>query len=298
LLKQSKFVKEALRQGMTEKKEELNLEVAPIPFVYVSSKKSDQGIIVNLNSLFTTFFGYQKEELVGKKMTVLLPKIYTGVHEKYIKSFIENILMNLRVEAEIESDYLDVEKVNYFKHKNGYIFPLSYKVVLNLDVLMFIATFKGEATIKSFVYFIVDRNWEIQEMSTGAITYFDLEIKTVLSKPCRLDILIPEVVGQGKGDIMYSVKGVDGGEEVFYFKKEVTEIQFPKRSKAEDSDDEDNKGPENSGYKLIKLERIDRSEANIRSQSMMLMKKGKTSSGSLAPDSQSSHQNIPKITVG
>lgn len=38
---------------------------------------------------------------------------------------------------------------------------MSYKVSLNLDSLMFVTTFKGEATIKSFVYFIVNVNWEI-----------------------------------------------------------------------------------------------------------------------------------------
>lgn len=148
---------------------------------------------MNMNSLFTTFFGYSKEELIGKKINLILPKIYHNVHDKYIKGFIENILMNLRVEAEIESDYLDIEKVAYFKHKNGYIFPLNYKVSLNLDILMFVATFKGEATVKSYVYFIVDKNWEIHEMSTGAITYFDLEIKAIQTKQIRLDSLIPEI---------------------------------------------------------------------------------------------------------
>jgi hypothetical protein len=47
---------------------------------------------------------------------------------------------------------------------------------------MFIVTFKGEATLKSFVYFIVDKNWEILEMSLCAITFFDLELKAVQGK--------------------------------------------------------------------------------------------------------------------
>lgn len=58
---------------------------------------------MDANSLFTTFFGYQREELVGKKLNIIVPQVYHEVHDKYIKSFIENVLSNLKVEGEIES---------------------------------------------------------------------------------------------------------------------------------------------------------------------------------------------------
>lgn len=45
--------------------------------------------------------------------------------------------------------------------------------------MQFLISFSSEATTKSFTYFIVDDNWQIQELSTGAIRYFDLEIKLI-----------------------------------------------------------------------------------------------------------------------
>ena len=63
---------------------------------------------------------------------------------------------------------------------------MHYKVMLNLDMMIFITTFRGEASIKSFVYFIVNKDWEIEEMSTGAITYFDLELKNLQNLGVKL----------------------------------------------------------------------------------------------------------------
>jgi hypothetical protein len=40
---------------------------------------------------------------------MLLPKVYTNIHERYVKTFIDNVLMNIRVDNEIESDYMDID---------------------------------------------------------------------------------------------------------------------------------------------------------------------------------------------
>ena len=180
---------------MVDKKEDVNIDTSPLPLLTVSAKKQDLGIILTINPLFTTFFGYKKEDLVGKKINYIMPKYYAYVHDRYIKSFIENIYANLRVDGEVESQYIETDQLNYVLHKNGYIFPMTYKVILNLEQMIFITTFRGEATLKSYTYFIVNPAWEIKELSTGAISYFNLEVKTCQSKVVRLDKLIPEIVG-------------------------------------------------------------------------------------------------------
>ena len=43
---------------MIDKKDDINLETSPYPIMYVSAKKSEPGIILGMNSIFTTFFGY------------------------------------------------------------------------------------------------------------------------------------------------------------------------------------------------------------------------------------------------
>jgi len=54
-----------------------------------------------------------------------------------MKSFIENAMANLRVDGEIDSNYLDVEKVNYFKHKNGYINYLNLDIFFHFPIKLF-----------------------------------------------------------------------------------------------------------------------------------------------------------------
>jgi PAS domain S-box-containing protein len=172
-----------------------------------------------MNPLFMTFFGYSKEDLLGKKITSIMPSFYDKVHDYYMKSFIENIYVNLRENGEIESEYLDSDQPNYFMHKNGYIFPMTYRVSLNIENMSFVTIFRGEATTKSYIYFIVNAEWEIQELSTGAITYFDLEVKSVHNKAMRLDKLLPEISSKN-GEISFSTPS-----EVFHFRKEITQLK-------------------------------------------------------------------------
>ena len=87
----------------------MNYEESPNPYLYSSCKKSDQGTIIGVNQLFSTFFGYSKEEVTGKKLGLILPKIYVTIHEKYMQSFVENFYMNIRVDIPTESDYTQIE---------------------------------------------------------------------------------------------------------------------------------------------------------------------------------------------
>jgi hypothetical protein len=45
--------------------------------------------------------------------------------------------------------------------------------------MTFYTTFKGEATTKTYVYIIVDNHWGIEDISSGAISYFDLDCKAI-----------------------------------------------------------------------------------------------------------------------
>lgn len=138
---------------------------------------------------------------------------------------------------------------------------MTYKVMLDRENIMFITTFRGEASIKSFIYFIVDKNWVIQELSTGAIAYLNLELKDIKNKETRLNTILPDIGSSEKGDLFYINKNNETYEETYYFRKDVSEIKFPKRTNDEEGDDDQLKEAENSGFKLVKLEKIDKSEA-------------------------------------
>lgn len=133
----------------------ISYESANEPFIYVGARKSESGVILNMNSIFTALFGYTKDEIIGKRINQLMPHKYAEKHDLYLNAFFENIVINLR---DIDSDYLEVDQNRLFKHKNGYIFPLIYKVSFQSNEFRYVAVFRSEASLKTSVYFIVDKN--------------------------------------------------------------------------------------------------------------------------------------------
>ena len=78
--------------------------------------------IININLVCASLFGYNKNELIGKKVTSLMPNIYAIFHD----SFIENYL------SSNESKFLSKDRILFALHHSNYIFP----VYLNVKVLI------------------------------------------------------------------------------------------------------------------------------------------------------------------
>ncbi|CAD8148889.1 unnamed protein product [Paramecium pentaurelia] len=277
LLNKAKQLKEHLRKNQQVHKDIFNFETDQIPFIYVSAKKSDTGNILQMNSLFTAYFGYTKEEIVGKKINILMPQKYAENHDKYMSNFFDNFVLNLRQEVGIESEYLDVDQNRLFKHKNGYLFPLTYQVTLHLDSLVYIATFKSEATLKTQIYFVIDKFSQILEMSSSAITFFELELKNLGDK-IKLNDFIPDVLTKNAKDVFSKIPKKDG---FYYFNCQVKEIILPFHN-PNDSDEEQKKS-ERTGCYVIRLDKIEKNEANLK----YMIKKGGQHTGSISnPDSE------------
>lgn len=139
-------------------------------------KRNDIGIILNTNLLFTTYFGYSKEEIVNKKINMLIPSIYHEVHDVFMKKFFSKIM---GTSEKTENEYLTNEQFNYFRHKNGYIYPMHYKITLNLEMMQLFVKFRADTFFQSFVHFIIDEESFIKEMSPSAIKFFGIEAKNI-----------------------------------------------------------------------------------------------------------------------
>ena len=59
--------------------------------------------------------------------------------------------------------------------------------------MKYLTTFKSENTIKSQVIFILDSSSKIIEMSSGAIIFFDLELK-LIENDIYLNSYIPNIL--------------------------------------------------------------------------------------------------------
>lgn len=70
---------------MEMKKQELvnNLSVVtqPIAHAIISNKKGERGVIKQVNALFCILFGLQRDEILNKKINIIMPKIYSDIHD-------------------------------------------------------------------------------------------------------------------------------------------------------------------------------------------------------------------------
>lgn len=65
-----------------------------------------------------SLFGYNKNDMVGKKVTCLMPTIYSQFHD----TFIENYL------SSNESKFLSKDRILFGIHHSNYIFPIYLNV--------------------------------------------------------------------------------------------------------------------------------------------------------------------------
>ncbi len=85
-------------------------------------------MITNLNNALSSLFAYTKQELINKKINVLMPEMVANSHDKIIEDFL----------MQKGSKMLFKERILYGKTKCGYLLP----IYLTLQVyLLFRACF-------------------------------------------------------------------------------------------------------------------------------------------------------------
>ncbi|CAD8148074.1 unnamed protein product [Paramecium pentaurelia] len=236
---------------------ENNIEKHPIPFLQVCARKSEIGKIINLNSLFTTFFGYQKEELRGKSINILMPKVYAEQHDNYLIEFFDNMLINMQNDGDYPRTYIDQEQLQFIKHRNGYIIPFIYRVSFNIDSLQYLVCFKSDPTFKGQAVFIIDQETTIIEMSSGSIQYFDIELRHI-KQIVNLNTLLPDILTQNGKQVQYHKSGQNNIDSVYYFQCSVKEIEITQIINENLLLElQASKKLVKSGYWLVKLEKID-----------------------------------------
>jgi hypothetical protein len=61
----------------------------PLPMIIVGSNKGEQGYIKKSNLLFSSLFGHYKDEIIDKKINIIMPHIYANNHDRFFNSFLE-----------------------------------------------------------------------------------------------------------------------------------------------------------------------------------------------------------------
>ena len=88
--------------------------------------------ILNMSIGLTTIIGYQKSEIIGKEINILIPKIFHSAHNSMFKEFTKNIKVNLYQNLSNEIKYIPdvLLKTVYCKTKSNFLKQLEMKVYL------------------------------------------------------------------------------------------------------------------------------------------------------------------------
>ncbi|EGR33143.1 PAS domain S-box family protein [Ichthyophthirius multifiliis] len=190
LLEKAKQISQQEEQNEDKNNEGINEDYKSEPVAYsvITNKKGEYGYIQSINLLFCILFGYQKEELIGKKIQMIIPNLYQQIHETLLQRFYENITLGI-----FESNYIGIDQYKFGRNKNGYIFPIFYRVNLLLeDGYTFIVNYKVDKFIKNTFFLLTDQQGIITDISTSVILNFDMDYQMIKKNNIDIESIIPD----------------------------------------------------------------------------------------------------------
>jgi hypothetical protein len=159
------------------------------PTVWVSGEQDKFSMITGINLAAASLFGYNKTELLNRKVTVLMPGIYAKHHD----SFLENYLNT----GEASLIGKNKERLIFGKNKSNYIFPiyLSLRSVQSIiQGIQFIATFRVEKNFKNAGYLLTQPDGTIDAVSSSSINILKVDLKMINQKKANIQDLIPNII--------------------------------------------------------------------------------------------------------
>ena len=147
----------------------------PNYILYSTSNEKGECTIGQCTNSIVNLLGYMKSEIVGKRIEVLMPKIFIDGHARMLSETIKKIHMRHNSQR---NSYRDSDKKNIFivtKSKMGYLIPLTSKFNVYEDTDFsnsFIIKSQMEAkdTKSVYAYYILTKNdFSIDSISSSAI---------------------------------------------------------------------------------------------------------------------------------
>ena len=184
LIRKSKKMAYQQLESMNKKFDDIDNLADPVACLLTGSSKNELGYGKKINSIFIGLFGLYTDDIVEKKINILMPKLFSEVHDAYLKLFqmAENENENENI---ITSNYLDKEHKFFCKNKAGYIFQAFVKTkLLELEEggdeqMTFMTTFRTEPQLKPVIHFMIDNNDHITDMTSSALPYFNFTSHTI-----------------------------------------------------------------------------------------------------------------------
>jgi len=178
--------KKAMNFGMVSMEETSN---EATPTIWVSGEQDKSGIITGINLAAASLFGYNKTELLNRKVNVLMPQVFSKYHDSFMENYLntgESVMVGK-----------NKEKMVFGKNKSNYIFPvyLSIKAATSIiQGIQFIATFRVEKNFKSAAYVLTNPDGTIDGVSSSCINILKFDLKAITVKRANIQDYIPNLI--------------------------------------------------------------------------------------------------------
>ena len=147
----------------------------PDYIMYATSNEKGECTIGQCTNSIINLLGYMKSEIIGKKIEVLMPKIFADGHERMLSDTIKK--MHIRQHSQRNS-FRENDKKNVFlvcKTKMGYLIPLNSKFTVYEDndfsnSFIIKSQMESKDTKSVYAYYILTKNdFSIDSISSSAI---------------------------------------------------------------------------------------------------------------------------------
>lgn len=206
---------------------ESNLDIQRKAYIVVRATREEAGSIMRANLLFSALFGYSKEEILSKKINILMPELYAANHTDFLNRFLENTALD----QFYESKYLNVNQNFYGKNKSGYIFPITSKVLFLKEQSIFITTFIPQLIVKNNMHFMMNKEGLILDISASVIHFLKLDLLQIRKNRTNISEYIPNILQEKdkylNNGISVNLKVfLDNEEKICSFNCQVGSIDF------------------------------------------------------------------------
>ena len=153
--------------------------------VELSGEINSLGKILNIFHAGSRFFNYQTDELIGKNISKLMPKLIGAGHNSFIKAYIYNgkpVIINKKTRS-------------YVCDKQGYVHPIGLFVKSNVDAASSEIRFKGflQRIESDHEYILMDRFGFVDSTSKLVSGLLGLSPTFLSENPVHMSLICPEL---------------------------------------------------------------------------------------------------------
>jgi len=120
-----------------------------------------------------SLIGYDKNEIMNKKVNNIMPLLYARYHDDFLKRFLDTN----------EATLLNKERQLLGKNKNLYLQPINVLLRPVYHVLKegveFVATFKRDKKIKDVAYLVCNKDYLVEDITSTCITLLGIDLKSL-----------------------------------------------------------------------------------------------------------------------